>query len=79
MKQTFASLGLIAAIALAPAPALAGCVVEYKAKRNTPFELIFDVAQINGPCTRANARAVLSQRLGQRGLTLLKVLSVNKT
>lgn len=56
--------------------AQAACVAEYKAKRDTPFELYYDVAPISGPCTKANARAQLQTQLAQKGLTLLKVLSV---
>lgn len=56
--------------------AQAACVAEYKAKRNSPFELYYDVAPISGPCTKANARAQLQAQLAQNGLTLLKVLSV---
>lgn len=79
MTQKLVSLGLAALIALAPISAAAGCAVEYKAKREQPFELIYSVAQINGPCTMSNARATLGNRLAQRGITLLKILSVNKT
>ncbi len=56
--------------------AQAACIAEYKAKRDTPFELYYDVAPISGPCTQANARAQLRARLARNGLTLLKVLSV---
>lgn len=56
--------------------AQAACVAEYKAKRDSPFELYYDVAPISGPCTIANAHAQLQAQLAQNGLTLLKVLSV---
>ncbi|MCZ4352636.1 hypothetical protein O4H61_08925 [Roseovarius aestuarii] len=75
MKQMFLSLALFALMA---APAHAGCVAEYKAKSNNPLQLFYDVAQINGPCTKASASAQLSQQLAARGLTLLKVLSVRQ-
>ena len=54
----------------------AACVAEYKAKRDTPFELYYDTAPISGPCTKTNAQAKLQAQLAQQGLTLLKVLSV---
>ncbi|MFN3208810.1 MAG: hypothetical protein ACE369_07375 [Roseovarius sp.] len=60
------------------ATAQAACLAEYKAKRETPFELIYDVAQVSGPCTIANATAQLGARLSDQGLTLLKVLSVRE-
>lgn len=60
----------------AAATAQAACFAEYKAKRDNPLELFYDVAQISGPCTKANARAQLQQMLTRQGLTLLKVLSV---
>jgi hypothetical protein len=59
--------------------AQAGCQVEYKAKRDNPLELYYDVAQIDGPCTMAAATATLQSRLAAAGLTLLKVLSVTDT
>jgi len=58
------------------AAAQAACVAEYKAKRDNPLELYYNVAQISGPCTKANARAQLQAQLARQGLTLLKVLSV---
>lgn len=59
-----------------PSMAQAACVAEYKAKRDTPFELYYDVAPISGPCTKSNARAQLKAQLAQNGLILLKVVSV---
>ncbi len=56
--------------------AQAACLAEYKAKRDNPLELHYDVAQIDGPCTKANARKQLQARMAARGMTLLKVLSV---
>lgn len=79
MKQKMLSLTLISALAVAmPAMAQAACLAEYKAKRDNPLELHYDVAQISGPCTIANARAQLAGQLSRRGLTLLKVLSVSE-
>lgn len=73
MKQITLSLALAALIA---GPASAACLAEYKAKRDTPFQLFYDVARIDGPCTPANAQAQLTPQLAAQGLTLLKVLSV---
>ena len=76
MKQIALTLAILMALAL---PAHAGCQVEYKAKRDNPLELYYDVAQISGPCTMANARAQLSAQLAASGLTLLKVLSLQES
>ena len=73
MKQIALTLAVLAALTL---PAHAGCQAEYKAKRDNPLELYYDVAQISGPCTMANAQAQLAAQLSAAGLTLLKVLSV---
>ncbi|MFK7939358.1 MAG: hypothetical protein AB8B82_08270 [Roseovarius sp.] len=59
--------------------AQAACMAEYKAKRDNPLELYYDVAQIPGPCTQANATAQLQAMLAAQGLTLLKVLSVTES
>lgn len=73
MKQILLSMALAALIA---GPADAACYAEYKAKSDNPFQLYFNVAQIDGPCTMAAANAQLSRQLAAQGLTLLKVLSV---
>jgi hypothetical protein len=79
MTQKILSLPLVAVLALAmPAMAKAACMAEYKAKRDNPLKLHYDVAQINGSCTIANARAQLAGQLSRQGLTLLKVLSVSE-
>lgn len=76
ITQTFGlSLGLIFATALA---AQAACIVEYKAKRDNPLELFFEVAQVGGDCTQADASERLRKKLAREGLTLLKILSVRK-
>ncbi|WP_428514401.1 hypothetical protein [Roseovarius sp.] len=75
------TLPLVVMLGLATATtgaAQAACYAEYKAKRDTPFELIYEVAQVSGPCTVANATAQLGARLAGQGLTLLKVLSVRE-
>lgn len=59
--------------------AQAACLAEYKAKRDNPLELYYDVAQVSGPCTIQNAEAQLRQILAAQGLTLLKVLSVTES
>ncbi len=61
------------------AQAQASCAAEYKAKRDTPFELHYDVAQISGPCTMSNAETQLRKKLAREGLVLLKVLSVKES
>ncbi len=78
MKQKLAILSLVAALGLAPAAASAACYVEYKAKRDTPYALIYDVAQVGGPCTRKDAKARLARQLKAQGLILLKVISVTE-
>lgn len=61
------------AFVLLAEPALAACQVEYKAKRDNPFELFYNVTTVNAPCSQAEA--ALRAQLAQRGLTLLKVMS----
>ena len=79
MTKTFLPLAMTGALLLAtPTLAQAACKAEYKAKRDNPLELHYDVAQISGACTIPNARAQLGDRLSSRGLTLLKVLSVSE-
>ncbi|WP_377067571.1 hypothetical protein [Roseovarius ramblicola] len=51
----------------------AACEIEYKAKRDTPFELFYNVTTVNAPCPQAEA--ALRAQLSQRGLTLLKIMS----
>lgn len=81
MTGSSRALALATLLAATPAAgqAQAACVAEYKAKRDSPFELHYDTARISGACTRANARAELQQALAARGLVLLKVLSVKET
>jgi len=56
--------------------AQAACLVEFKAKKDNPLQLFHEVVRIEGPCTQANARAQLQERLARQGITLLKVMSV---
>lgn len=65
-------------LTVAATGAQAACVVEYKAKRDNPLELFYDVATTRGPCTKAAAAAELQARLAGKGLQLLKVISVRK-
>ena len=76
MKKALAYLALVVALAAAPAAASAACTVEYKAKRDTPFTLVYDVTTVSGPCTRQDVKAKLARKLEAQGLVLLKVLSV---
>lgn len=77
MKRILSTLIAVAGIATAGS-AQAACYAEYKAKRDNPLELFYDVAAISGPCTKANAAKELQARLAAQGLTLLKVLSVRE-
>lgn len=70
---------LASGLALPAAQAQAACLAEYKAKRDNPLELYYDVAQVTGPCTVQNAEAQLRATLAAQGLTLLKVLSVTES
>ncbi len=76
LRKSILALACLFAFA---AQAHAACIAEYKAKRDTPFELYYDVTQISGPCTLQNARAQLTKMLAAQGLVLLKVLSVTET
>ena len=76
MTRMLLSLALAATLSLTPALAGAACLAEYKAKRDDPLTLFYEVARIEGPCTVENARAQIEEALAQEGLTLLKILSV---
>lgn len=78
MRQNILTAALAALLMTGAGSADAACYAEYKAKRDNPFELHYDVAQISGPCTIASARAQLAGLLAAQGLTLLKVLSVSQ-
>lgn len=71
-RLTAAALGL----SLMAGAAHAACQVEYKAKRDKPLELYYDVTTVNTPCSQA--ASALQARLAARGLTLLKVLSTKE-
>lgn len=77
MKRISLALLISAAFGLAALPAqAAGCYADYKAKQENPLRLHYGVAQISVACTRAAAQSELSQRLAERGWTLLTVISV---
>ena len=78
MKKILISLLALTALTLGAQAASAACSVEYKAKRDNPLELFYDVAQVGGDCTIAAVRQKLEQKLAKEGLTLLKVMSVKK-
>lgn len=73
MTQITRPLILASGLVFAATAAQAACQVEYKAKRDKPLELYYDVTVVNAPC--ASAEAALRAQLAQQGLTLLKVLS----
>lgn len=78
--QSYAAIAALCfGLGAAPSLAQAACMAEYKAKRDNPLELYYDVAQVTGPCTVANAEVELAARLAAEGLTLLKVLSVTES
>lgn len=76
MKQFALTLMACAMITLALPASAAGCYADYKAKQDNPLRLHYGVAQINGACDAASARAELGARLAAQGWTLLNVLSV---
>jgi outer membrane lipopolysaccharide assembly protein LptE/RlpB len=73
MKRFIRILAPALAVAFSAEAALAACQVEYKAKRDNPFELFYNVAIVNAPCSQAES--ALRAQLAQRGLTLLKIMS----
>jgi len=73
MTRILHTLAPALAIIASAGAALAACEVEYKAKRDNPFELFYNVATVNAPCSQAEA--ALRAQLAQRGLTLLKIMS----
>lgn len=73
MKRIIRTLVPALVIALSAETALAACQVEYKAKRDNPFELFYNVTTVNAPCSRA--ATALKAQLAQRGQTLLKIMS----
>lgn len=79
MKRILHISILAAGLALTGAAAAqAACSVEYKAKRDNPLELFFQVAVVPGPCNNATVRAQLQPILAGKGLKLLKIISVRE-
>lgn len=79
MKRTLIICLLSAGLALSSAAAAeAACRVEYKAKRDNPLELFFEVAVVPGPCSPQAVQAQLRPILAGKGQTLLKVLSMRE-
>ena len=78
MKRMLRIFTLSIALATIAAGAHAACYVEYKAKRDNPLALFYDVTVVSGPCRRADVRPKLKAMLEAQGLTLLKILSVRK-
>jgi len=58
------------------APAAAECYADYKAKRDSPVQFHYGVAQVSdGNCGRGAASGELGPRLASGGWTLLNVVS----
>ncbi len=72
MIATFTFAALIAG------SANAACIAEYKAKRDNPLRLFYGTTQVQGACNVSTATAQLKAHLSAQGITLLKVLSVQK-
>ena len=68
-----ALLGAALLLALSGA-AGAECYADYKAKKDSPLQLHYGVAQVSS-CDRGGAEAELAPRLAADGWTLLNVLS----
>jgi len=73
MKQIAQIILMALGLTLAATGAQAACQIEYKAKRDKPLELFYDVTTVNAPCS--SAEAALRAKLARKGLKLLKVLS----
>ncbi|SEO85626.1 hypothetical protein SAMN04490248_11433 [Salinihabitans flavidus] len=78
MKHVIFPLAVLATLSALPATAQAACYAEYKARQDSPYKLVYDIAPISGPCTLDAAKAKLQSRLAKRGLTLLTVMSVSE-
>jgi hypothetical protein len=76
MKHIRLTLSAALLAALTSPAFAADCYADYKAKQDNPLRLHYGVAQISGQCSKAAARAQLSQRLAASGWTLLNVVSV---
>ncbi len=76
MKHMLLILTATLTLGLALPASAAGCYADYKAKQDNPLRLHYGVAQINGACNAAAARAELGARLAAQGWTLLNIVSV---
>ena len=63
MEQITRPLILAFGLVLAATTAQAACQVEYKAKRDKPLELYYDVTVVNAPCASAEASCERSARV----------------
>lgn len=70
------TLSLAIILAVSASAAQAACYADYKARQDQPFALHYGVAQIEGPCTTAQAAQELAPRLATAGWRLLNVVSV---
>lgn len=78
MTRTLAFAAVAAALAftLPGGAANVACYADYKAKKDSPLQLHYGVAEVSYPgCTREGATAELAPRLARAGWTLLNVLS----
>jgi hypothetical protein len=73
MIRLIRALAPVLALALSAETAAAACLVEYKAKRDAPFELFYEMTTVNASCSVAEG--VLRAQLARPGLTLLKIMS----
>lgn len=73
MKVVIRTLSVALVLMLAAQTAQAACEVEYKAKRDSPFKLFYNVTTVDAPCSAAEG--ALRGQLARQGLTLLKVMS----
>ncbi|MET4101554.1 outer membrane lipopolysaccharide assembly protein LptE/RlpB [Roseovarius sp. MBR-78] len=73
MTRIIPTLAATLAFTLSAEAAVAACQVEYKAKRENPFELFYNVTTLSVPCSAAEG--ALRAQLAQQGLTLLKIMS----
>lgn len=56
--------------------AQAACYADYKAKQDNPLRLHYGVAEVDGNCTKRNARRQIEDRIAADSWTLLNVLDV---
>ncbi len=73
MTRIIGILAATLALTLSAKAAMAACQVEYKAKRDNPFGLFYNVTTVSVPCSAAEG--ALRAQLAQQGLTLLKIMS----